>query len=235
MTDTTYSHVTIIIPTLNEAGNIASLVNAVFSLYTSISCLVVDDGSKDDTQSIVRKEKERYPNLGLLDRSTEPVKGLSASVVDGIRNCRTTHFVVIDGDGQHPPEFIKDCVNTLTLGADLSIGTREPYATRWTFSRIVISYSAAILAKIRLLFSGVTIKDPMSGFFGGRTQFVNDIISRHHKRFTMGGYKILFDILKVVPKNCHISGFYYPFGLREYGTSKLNMKIVIRYLLSLFK
>jgi len=235
MTDASYSHVTIIIPTLNEAGNIAHLVNAVFSLYPSISCLVVDDGSKDDTQSIVRKMKERYINLNLLDRSREPVKGLSSSVVDGIRNCQTTHFIVIDGDGQHPPEFIKDCVNTLTLGADLSIGTREPYATRWTFSRIAISYSASILAKIRLLLCGVTIRDPMSGFFGGRTQFVNNIISRHKKSFTMGGYKILFDILKKVPKNCNMSGFYYPFGLRKCGTSKLNMNIVILYVMSLFK
>ena len=72
MTDASYSHVTIIIPTLNEAGNIAHLVNAVFSLYPSISCLVVDDGSKDDTQSI--SERWRWYITKPVGQEQEPVR-----------------------------------------------------------------------------------------------------------------------------------------------------------------
>jgi dolichol-phosphate mannosyltransferase len=230
-----HSYITIIVPTLNEAENIERLIDSIFFLYPSINCLIVDDGSRDETQSIVLGLKNKYSNLDLMDRSKESVKGLCSSVVDGIQNCRTEHFIIIDGDGQHPPEFIQYCIKTLNLGADLSIGTREPYATRWTFSRIVISYSASILAKIRLLLCGVTIKDPMSGFFGGNTKFVRDILLQHKKSFSLGGYKVLFDILKKVPKKCNLSGFYYPFGLREYGTSKLTIKIIIRYVLSFFK
>lgn len=230
-----FSKFTIIIPTLNEEGYIGTLIDFIFSNYPTVNCLVVDDGSKDRTQEIIHKLQNNYPNLQLIDRGKESVKGLCASVIEGIVNCLTQYFVVIDGDGQHPPEFIKYCFANLELGAQLSIGTREPYGTRWSFSRIATSYSASLLAKIRLLFCGVTINDPMSGFFGGKTKFVQQIYYRHKKSFMPRGYKILFDILKKLPKDCRISGFYYPFGLRVHDASKFSLKVIISFLLSIIK
>lgn len=171
----------------------------------------------------------------LLDRSSEPVKGLSASVRDAILLCKTSCFIVMDGDNQHPPEYIKECIANLRLGADISIGTRSPFGKKWRFSRIIVSMVANSIAKVRLLLSGVTVDDPMSGFFGGQSIFVKNILDKHSDRIELHGYKILFNILKLLPDNTRLSGFYFPFALREYDASKFHLKLVYYFFKSIFK
>ena len=226
---------TVIIPTLNEANGIEQVLTSVTTLYPEVSCIVADDGSTDGTQQVVEKFSKNNPRITLLDRSKERVKGLSASAWDGILQCTTPYFTVMDGDNQHPVECLNKCYENLKLGAHISLGAREPFGNKWRFSRIITSAGAKLLTRFRLLFSGVTIDDPMSGYFGGRTDFVKDIYKKYSHRMVPQGYKILVDILKVIPKDTNISGFYYPFGLRHQGNSKFNMKVVIHLLLSLIK
>jgi dolichol-phosphate mannosyltransferase len=223
----------VVVPTLNEAGGIAALLSQILALHPDARCLVVDDGSRDGTLDIVRDLGARDGRIGLIDRTEEPVKGLSASAWDGILKCTTPYFVVMDGDGQHPPEYLHRCFRALDLGADVSLGAREPFGTRWKFTRIVTSATAAFLAKARLLICGVTISDPMSGYFGGRTEFFRELYEKNSRRMIMQGYKILFDTLKCIPADAHLSGFYYPFGLRVHDASKFDLKVIIRFLQSL--
>lgn len=227
------NNLTVIIPTLNEGEGIEALLKSIITLYPDVWCIVADDGSSDDTQEIVNLFSKRHERVSLLDRSKEPIKGLSASVWDGILRCTTPYFAVMDGDNQHPPEYLYKCFENLKLGADISLGAREPFGNKWRFSRIITSMVALFLAKLRLIFSGVTICDPLSGFFGGRTDFVKNIFRKHSHRMVLYGYKILFDILKVIPKDTKMSGFYYPFGLRTHGVSKFSAKVIYYFLLSL--
>ena len=220
---------------MNEGGGIETLLKSIVTIYPGIWCIVADDESDDGTQEIVKRFHNSYERVSLLDRSKVDVKGLSASVSDGIFGCKTPYFIVMDGDNQHPPEYIINCMQDLGFGADISIGTRTPFGKKWIFSRIIVSTVASLLAKIRLLINGVTVSDPMSGFFGGRTSFVKNILRSNPQHIEQRGYKILFDILKLIPKRTKISGFYFPFGLREYDISKFNLRVSYYFLLSLFK
>lgn len=194
-----FSDVTVIIPTLNEQRTIIELLKLLTDFYPGLNIIVSDDGSKDETQQIVKEYSLKNSNIWLLDRSKRNLHGLTATVVDAIRQTRTKYFVVMDGDLQHPPEKVAEIVKKICQGNDLVIGTRGEFDPKWIFSRVAMSKVATALAKLRLFMAGVTIKDPMSGFFGGNTELVEKIIKEKGKRFELRGYKMLMDILKYAP------------------------------------
>lgn len=221
--------VTIIIPTLNEAANIQNLVSAILNVNPNSKIIICDDGSTDKTQEIVSNLKK----VKLLDRSKAKVHGLTASVIDGIKQSGTKYNIVMDADFQHPPEKINAIHNLLKAGNDIVIGVREKIPSKWPLNRKIISLIATLLAKIRLIISGKYTKDPLSGFFGFKTELVKNIISK--KRFELEGYKILFEILKYSPRKIKIAEFSYTFSTRAQGSSKLKKKQMICFLKALFK
>ena len=75
----------------------------------------------------------------------------------------------------------------------------------------------------------------MSGFFGGDAKFVQKTIKGKKHKFEMGGYKVLFDILKLLPRKTPVGSVKYLFGLRAAGESKISKKHIILYFRSLFK
>ena len=230
-----YSNTTIIIPTLNEERNITKMIDTLVKLYKDVTIIVADDGSKDKTQDIVLEKNKKNKNIVLLDRTNKIVKGLTASVYEAILQTKTKFFVVIDGDLQHPPEKIKEIVKSLEKGNKIVIGEREKVLVKWPWHRKLISKGAIFLGKIRLIGKGILTKDVMSGFFGGNTKFVKIIIKDKENKFEMSGYKILFDILKLLPKKTEIGSVKYIFGLRSEGESKIGKKHIVLYFKSLFK
>jgi len=93
-------NVCVIIPTFNEARNIASIVKKLKDY--NLEVLVVDDGSKDNTAEIAIKSGAKVirnpKNLG---------KG--ASLIKGFDYALKNNFdavITMDGDGQHLPEEV---------------------------------------------------------------------------------------------------------------------------------
>lgn len=74
-----------IIPTYNEEGTIVTLMELLIKLYPGISIIFDDDGSSDYTQKKVYEFLNQVNHVFLLDRSNEKIKGLTASVLDGIK------------------------------------------------------------------------------------------------------------------------------------------------------
>lgn len=230
-----YLSSTLIIPTFNEAKNISKIIRIVNKKYPGMSIIISDDGSNDGTQEIVKNFRKTNGRIRLLDRSNENVHGLTASVVHGMKITKTKYVVVIDGDLQHPPEKIGKIVKKLLDGADIVVGTREKDLTSWVWHRRLISKSAILLGRARLLMNGINCRDMLSGFFGIKTNLVKSVIKNGEDKFQLEGYKILFDVLKQVPNDTKIDEVPYLFGLRKTGQSKLNKKHVFLYLKSLFK
>lgn len=222
---------TVIIPTFNEAGNIEETIRRVLNENKDAKIIVADDGSKDSTQQIVRKLSSKNRNITLLDRSKQQVKGLTASVVDAVKITETESFVVIDADLQHPPEKVKEAIKKLE-SFDIVIGTRSAIPKDWPLKRKLISKTATMLARIRLMRS---IKDPVSGFFGAKTGLFRSVLDKSERKFEMRGYKVLFDFLKYCPRTAKIGEVYYEFGLRKSGESKIGSKQIKLFFKSLFK
>lgn len=223
------SDLTIIIPTLNEEENIGRLCDRISEILNGVNILVVDDGSEDKTQEIVNS---KGPNVKLLDRRDEEIHGLTISIKDGIDNCQTPNFMVIDGDFQHPPEALNDAFECFKDGAELVVGYRIKVED-WPFSRKLMSVGAQFLAHLSLLMRRrQRPKDIMSGFFGGNIEIVKPLLE--DKSLALKGYKLLFDILKIFPRDARIEQFGYVFKNREFGDSKIGKTQIWEFFKSVF-
>lgn len=225
-------NLTIIIPTLNEEGNIRNMVEALNFTYPNLGkIIVVDDGSTDKTKEIV--ESLNMEKVLFINRSNAKVKGLTASVCTGILNTYTEYFVVMDADFQHPINAIELIFKKLNYGGfnHLVIGKRK-IIVNWPLKRKVISKVALYLAKVRLLLNAKIYPEPISGFFGGRTWTIAELIKQNKLLFQMQGYKVLFDIMKYLPRHANVDYIEYVFRDRQKGVSKIGKKHIICFLKS---
>ena len=94
--------VLIIIPAYNEAENIEKVVNSLIENYPQYEYIVVNDGSKDDTGLICKKN-----NYNLLDL---PINlGLAGGIQAGFKYAYENEYdyaIQFDADGQHQPQYI---------------------------------------------------------------------------------------------------------------------------------
>lgn len=220
---------TVILPTYNEAGNIVRMLSQIRSLYPQVNILVMDDDSPDATGRAV---EESFPDdRGISARVRRGVpRGLTASVIDGIRECGTPFFIVMDADFQHPPSEARGLMSALADGADLCVGVRR---NRQALGRKRMFYSqgAELLSLLYLRFIGQqSSRDNMSGFFAGRSDLVSRCLSENASKLQPSGFKILFDVLKFLPPDARLSEWEYDFEARAEGESKIGSGIIISIL-----
>ena len=91
------STVSVVIPAYNEGPAIADVVATLRQAAPWHEIIVVDDGSADDTGA-------RAQAAGALVVRHPYNKGNGAAVKSGIRRAAGDYVLIIDGDGQHPPE-----------------------------------------------------------------------------------------------------------------------------------
>ena len=96
----------VIVPTYNERENITAFLNKVLGLPYPLEILVVDDGSPDGTQDLVRQVMDQHPGrVHLLPRTAK--MGLGTAYIAGFRWGLTRsyqYFFEIDADFSHNPE-----------------------------------------------------------------------------------------------------------------------------------
>lgn len=158
-------NILIIIPAYNEAENIERVVNDLKQNYSEYDYVVINDGSKDDTAKICKKN-----NYNMLDL---PINlGLAGAFQTGMKYGYEMGYDAViqyDGDGQHQAKYIEKMAKAMQeQEADIVIGSRfwekkKPGGLRMLGARI-LKYSI-------LLTTGKTVADPTSGMrlFGKRT------------------------------------------------------------------
>src|SRR5258708_6317575 len=82
---------TIVVPTLNEAGNILLLLERLDRTLTGVhwECLFVDDDSSDGTTELLLKIARERPNVRFLHRIGR--RGLSSACIEGILACSSPY------------------------------------------------------------------------------------------------------------------------------------------------
>src|SRR5947207_15375260 len=121
----TFDHaVSIIVPTLNEEGNIAPLVSQILASAGPFrEILFVDDCSTDATRDMIRALASTYP-IRLIEQDATKV-GLAAAIMSGARAAQGEILLVMDADLSHPPQRIKDLLTPRFAGtADIVTGSR---------------------------------------------------------------------------------------------------------------
>src|SRR6478735_883164 len=109
----------VVLPALNEEGAVGEVVAEVLRSNPGISCLVVDDGSTDDTAGVAARagaHVARLPfNIGVGGAMR---LGFNYAIENGFST-----VIQVDADGQHDPSEIPELLSELE-GADLVLGAR---------------------------------------------------------------------------------------------------------------
>lgn len=144
----------VIIPSFNEEKNLPSLISDIKKL--GYDYLIINDKSTDNTIDLANEKDYSILNLVLN-------MGIAGVTRIGFKYAYENDYdcvVSIDGDGQHPPEYISDLIKAIEEGYDYAVGSRfisnkKPFTLRMLGSRII-----CFLIKIK---TGVTVSDPTSG------------------------------------------------------------------------
>ena len=172
--------VTVVMPTLNEAGHIAALMAQVAaaagSVAHNVELLVVDDDSADGTWEIARRAAAPGARVKVLRRTED--HGLTPSLRAGIAAAAHDVIVWMDCDFSHPPERIPQMLYMLEQGFDVVVNSRyavgggEDRAGKGGPLQLVLS--KALNWSIRFLLDP-SFADYTSGFIAVRRHVIDDI------------------------------------------------------------
>lgn len=227
--------VSVVLPTFNEAETIVDVVRSAYHELDSagydVEVVVVDDDSPDETWRIAREEFEDASQIDVVRRTDD--QGLSSAVLDGLRLSLGRFAVVMDADGQHPPERLPALVDALKSGVrdggepkDVVVGSRHVDGGSiegWPVHRKLISRVATSLASI--VPAARELSDPMSGFFAVDRKRVDDEVLEASDPH---GYKILLEIMTHTP-DVDVGEVPITFRDRQAGESKLTLDEQVRF------
>jgi dolichol-phosphate mannosyltransferase len=217
----------VIVPTYNEADNIAELVAVVMTLDMPFDMLVVDDDSPDGTAQLVEELLPKYKaRLHLLKR---PIKeGLGPAYVEAFQwalDREYQYLFEMDADFSHDPmDLMKLCEILQANKADVVVGSRYVQGIQvvnWPLSRILLSYFASLYVR---LVTRMPIKDTTAGFVGYKKEVIQTIL-REQLRFS--GYAFQIEMkFKAWIKDFRLLEIPVVFTDRRRGTSKMNRSII---------
>lgn len=207
----------VVIPAYNEALNIEKTVHDLEVNAPDVDYVVVNDGSKDNTLEVLKKNHFNYIdgfcNLGLF-----------GAVQTGFKLALKEDYDVViqfDGDGQHSAKYIEPLVKEIENGNSIVIGSRfvdekKPFTARMIGSRFIAGAIKLVTGKI--------ITDPTSGF-------------RAYDRACIKDYALEMNnppepdtLVYMLRKQRKIKEIQVQMSEREFGESYLNLVNTIKYM-----
>src|SRR5256886_11280931 len=127
----------VVIPTYNEAPNLANLVPQVLAQDPRLDILIVDDNSPDGTGQLAEALRQKEPRLSVIHR--EGKLGLGTAYIAGFRWALERDYAFVfemDADFSHDPVYLKDFLKAI-----------DRKSTRLNSSHSQISYAVFCLKK----------------------------------------------------------------------------------------
>ena len=219
----------VVIPTYNEAENIAPLISAIHEACPELDVLVVDDGSPDGTAEIARE----MARVEVLERPGK--MGLGTAYVAGFQRALAQGYDRIggmDADFSHTPAVLPKLLALLD-SHDVAVGARyvPGGGTRnWGLHRRILSRTSNLVARFMLGFSA---HDVTSGYRFYRREVLEAIGLDSLKS---EGYAFLVELLyRAMKKGFTIGETPIIFEDRREGCSKINKSEIWRGVTNLFR
>lgn len=160
--------VMVVIPTYNEAENLATMAGELLALdVPGLEILIVDDNSPDGTGQIADELAEHHPQRfhvmhrqGKMGLGTAYVSGFGYALEQG-----ADLIVQMDADFSHSPGYIPEFLQAID-GYDVVVGSRYVAGgrldERWGWGRYFLSWWANSIYTRLIL--GIKVKDATAGF-----------------------------------------------------------------------
>lgn len=220
----------VVLPTYQEAENIAEVLRRLRAAAPRADVLVVDDSSPDGTAAIA---KAAGHELGGVDVLVRPSKsGLGSAYRAGFAEGLDRGYdilVEMDSDLSHDPARLPALLRAVEAGADLALGSRYVPGGSipdWPFHRRWLSRSGNRYADLLLRLS---VRDATSGFRAYRAGALRGIDLGSVRA---DGYGFQIEMAyRVAGNGGRIVELPIEFVDREKGTSKMSVRIIVEALL----
>ena len=228
--------VSVILPTFREKDSIPPMLRALDALdLPGLEVVIADDHSPDGTEGAAL-ETAKTMRTPVCVEQNPGVRGLAPSVVHGFSKANGEILVCMDADGQHRPEDLPGLLAEFDRDPALSmvIGSRHVpgggFTEKWNLFRVICSEGAAFVARLML---GISLKDPMSGFFAIR----RDVFDRVKSCLSPEGFKIMLELAFLLSLQGRDKVLEHPitFAMRKHGESKLSGRVIVQYLAMLMR
>jgi glycosyltransferase involved in cell wall biosynthesis len=185
------SDIFIVVPCFNEEDTVGHIVEELARRKYKVA--LVDDGSTDNSNEIVRKSKLKYPNNIFILRHVIN-RGLGNALKTGLtfsfyKNAK--YAVTFDADGQHDIEDIKNIIIPLKNGkTQVVIGAR-------VFKDMPITkrFANNIMNFITHFFYRIKVKDSQSGLRAFNSKVIPKI------NIISSGYGVSSEFIKEIHRN----------------------------------
>ena len=157
----------IVIPAYNECARIEGTLERVMSCVQErgwdAEVLVVDDGSTDETVTVVQRWMEKYERLHLVKNAGNRGKGYS--VRNGLLQAAGDVVMFTDADLSAPMEEAERLVAAIEEGADVAIGSRWLDKQKQTVHQpLYRRFFGRCFNKVTKVVIGLPFQDTQCGF-----------------------------------------------------------------------
>jgi dolichol-phosphate mannosyltransferase len=217
---------TVVIPTYNEAENLPTLAEKLWSLpLAGLRILIVDDGSPDGTGDIADHLARAHP--GKMDVVHRAGKlGLGSAYIAGFRRALgagAEAVVQMDADFSHSPSYLPSFADALEL-ADAVSGSRYVAGgridERWSWQRLLLSSFGNAYARTIL---GLNVRDATGGFRAWRRE---TLLGMPLDRIRSNGYVFQVEMAYVAQRlGFEVAEVPIYFPDRRIGQSKMSFQV----------
>ncbi len=201
---------TFVIPAYNEEKTIEPLVEGIVKYSTphDIQIILIDDGSTDQTFSVMKKTQDKYPQVEIIKLRRN--FGKSRALSTGFSKAVGDIVITMDADLQDDPKEIPRMIETIEEGYDVVCGWKKNRLDPWhkTFPSKVYNGIVRIIFKVKL-------HDINTGFKAFRKEVIQNIslYGEMHRLIAILASEMGFKVTEI-PVEHHP---------RKYGKSKFGI------------
>ena len=224
----------IILPTYNEAENLPKLVKTIFDLQIpDLHIIVVDDNSPDGTGQIADRLAKEFP-LIVIHRQGK--QGLGSACITGFKKALEFGADIVcqmDADFSHDPHDLPRLLERIDKDYDFVIGSRRVTGGNikgWSRYRNIQSILAMSFARAML---GLKTRDITAGYRCLKATMLKDI---DFQTIKANGYAFQEELIyRSEKKGYSIAEVPVTFIDRKFGQSKLGIKDIIEFFMTVFR
>jgi len=171
-----YHKLSILIPVHNEENYIGEIIKRVQEVMLNLSkeLIIVDDGSTDNSNQIIKNYQKKYSNITFIELNQRFGKG--NAIKTAIQHASGDIFITQDADLEYDPNDYPRCIKPILEGKSDAV-----YGSRFLNKRMIILYRlnwvfVQLMKILILILFRKKITDEASGYKVFRAELFKNMI-----------------------------------------------------------